>query len=124
MRERFCLICESRNRAYYCSSRGRVLSVSKTDRTRGRYLKELPGRRHMVYVAGRRLSIPMAMAISFFRATMEAYSPRGIRVTYRDGDEGNLAIENLLLWFDDVGAGRGTEERCSRLKTTSRSPHG
>lgn len=106
MREAFCLLGESKRRRYYCSTAGRILSVSKADRSRARFLREIPGRRHWVRIDGRNVSVPVAMALSFFRNTLDAYSPVSIRYTFRDGNPDNLDIDNICFFFEDVHPGK------------------
>ncbi len=123
MREAFCLLGESKRRRYYCSTKGRILSVSKQDRSHYRFLKEISGRRHSVYVNGRRMPIPIAIALSFFKATAESYRYTVIRFSFRDGNPDNLGIDNMCFFFEEVTP-RKEARKWSESTITSRSTDG
>ena len=98
MREGFCRLADSKTRIYYCSTSGRILSVSKSNGNR-RFLKELSGRPHVVAIMGRKVPVLLAMARCFHKDYIKPGT------TFN-----NLNIANIVFYFSEGPGEEGGQD--------------
>lgn len=107
MREGFCRLADSKTRIYYCSTSGRILSVSKSNGNR-RFLKELSGRPHVVAIMGRKVPVLLAMARCFHKDYLKPGTT--FKVRFIDGNEDNLNIANIVFYFSEEPEEKGGQD--------------
>lgn len=104
-REAFCRLADSKRRLYYVSTKGRILSISKKDPRRKRFLKVLSHGR-VVVIMGHKVPVVMAMARAFYKGIVTPGTTVAVR--FIDGNRENLNINNIVFFFAEEG-GRGNE---------------